>query len=215
MSNAIKAYLKMNPLLVKYAQIGLVNLTSLSRYIKKNSSEIDKNSSVAAIGMDIRRYLSQLPKLHRSTFIFSQLHLQLVTRSNLQELIFNKSPENRQTALDIFNQISRTKHFTCLVEGEKEIVLLTDYSINDLLKKMDLKKIIYYHTSGLGFISIDFPLKLRKVVGVYSFITSALLLANIPIHSFHTIGGEILILVKNEDLIKTQETLASSLGIID
>ncbi len=209
----MKNYFQIYPYLTQYAQMGFINIASFSRYIKENSREIDNNISIAAIGMEIRRYLTRLPKLQNLTLDFSKFHLKLVTRSNLQELIFSKSPENRQTALDLFKYISKTKHFTCLVEGEKEIVLLTDHSLNYFLKRKDLIKNISYHTSGLGFISIDFPLKLRKAVGVYSFITSALMSATIPIHSFHTIGGEILIIVKNEDLIKTQETLTSSLRI--
>ena len=51
-------------------------------------------------------------------------------------------------------------------------------------------------------------------MGIYSHITSILAVADIPIHSFHTIGGEILILVKNEVLVKTQEVLKNSLGYI-
>lgn len=214
MSNVIKTYLRSNPFLAKYTQAGLVNINSLARYIKKNNKEVDKKMSAAAIGMDIRRQITQLSDFNKPRFVPSELDLHIVTRTNLQELIFNKSGKNRQICSDLFNEISKSKYFTCLVEGEKEIVLLTDYPLDDLLKKKNLKTIISYRTTGLGFISIDFPIQLRQVVGVYSYVTSALALANISIHSFHTIGGEILILVKNEDLIKTQEVLTASLKML-
>ena len=215
MSSTVKSYLQSNPQLTKYIQIGLVNINSLARYIKENNREINEKITIAALGMDIRRQISQLPILNKPNFITSDLKLHIVIRTNLQELIFDKGGKNRQVYLDLFNKISRTKYFSCLVEGEKEIVLLTDYSLNDLIKEKNLEKIISNHTTGLSFISIDFPIKLRKVAGVYSYVTSALMLANISIHSFHTIGGEVLILVKNEDLIKAQEILTALLKMID
>lgn len=211
MSNTIKAYLQSNPQLTKHIQNGLVNINSLARYLKKSNNEIDKNITAAAVGMDIRRQIARMPNLNQPAFLSPDLKLHFVVRTNMQELIFNKIDSKKQIYLSLFNEISQMKHFTCLVEGEKEVVLLTDYPLNDLIKKKKLGKIITNHTSGLGFISVDFPIQLRKVAGVYSYVTSALYLANISIHSFHTIGGEILILVKNEDLIKTQEALTSSL----
>jgi hypothetical protein len=211
MSNTIQSYLKRNSLLTKYTQIGLVNINSLARYIKENYSEIDKNSSIASIGMNIRRYISQMPKSIKPKIGIADNELHVVTRANLEELIFSKNNPNRKICLDLFNKISKTKYFSCLVEGEKEMVLITDYSLDESLKKNNLSKKISYHTTGLGFISVDFSIKLRQVVGVYSCVTSALSSANISIHSFHTIGGEILILVKNEDLIKAQEVLTTTL----
>ena len=212
MSNTIGTFFKSNPFMVKYVQTGLVNIMSLARYIK-NSNKAEKNASIAAIGMEIRRYVSRLPIQNKLNFNTDVQNLHLVTRSNLQELIFIKNPQNREYAHNIFNKISKTKYFSCIVEGDKEITLITDFDVEDFLKDKILNKMILYHTTGLGFVSVDFPIKLRKVVGVYSYVLSALQLADISIHSFHTIGGEILILVKNGDLIKTQEVLTSALKI--
>lgn len=209
MSNTIKGYLQSNPIIARYVQNGLININSLARFIKKNNLYSQGDNSVAAIGMDIRRRMKQLPDMEQPTFDSTEQKLHVVVRTNIEELIFNKNEKNRQTCLNIFHQISQSKHFSCLVEGEREIVLLTDYSLDILIKKERLKKIITLHTNGLGFISIDFPITLRKVAGIYSQVTSALFLSHISIHSFHTIGGEILILVKNEDLLKAQEILTS------
>ena len=209
MSSTVETFFKTNPLLVKYTQAELVNINSLARYIKNN---FNINSSVAAIGMEIRRFLSKIPKQNKNKVIQVDAPLHIVTRTHLQELIFDKN--NRQLCLDLFNRITKTKNFSCLIEGEKEIVLLTDYDVNELLKTKEIKQNVSNHTTDLGFISVDFSIKLRTVVGVYCYVTTALASANIPIHSFHTIGGEILILVKNEDLIKTQEVLSSLLNIL-
>ncbi len=214
MSNTVVSFFKTNPLLTRYTQIGLVNINSLSRYIKEKSKGVDKRSSVAAIGMEIRRFVAKLPKQNTPKFFHPDIPLHIVTRTNLQELIFDKNGENRKLCLDLFNQISKTKSFSCLVEGEKEIVLLTDYSLSEFLNKEKIRGIVSHHTRDLGFISIDFPISLREIVGVYNHITAALVMVNIPIHSFHTIGGEILIIVKNKDLIKTQEVLTSSLNLL-
>lgn len=211
MSNTIKAYLQSNPLITRYVQYGLININSLARFIKENKLSNEGENSVAAIGMDIRRQMKQLPNMEQPTFVPPGQKLHVVIRTNIEELIFNKNEMNRRVCLNIFHKISQSKHFSCLVEGEREMVLLTDYSLDKLIKREHLKKMITLHTNGLGFISIDFPIALRKVPGVYSQVTSALFLAGISIHSFHTIGGEILILVNNEDLLKAQEILTSFL----
>lgn len=211
MSNAISTFLKSHPLLTSYAQKGLINLNALSRYIKENNNQINNSVSLAAMGMDLRRYLSKLQKIPITSFNFSKYSLQLVVRTNINEIVLNKNIKNRKWCLDFSQKISQTKYFISTVEGEREIVVMTDYPLNELLKKDRLKNFITFYIDGLSFISINFPIELRLVPGVYNVITSSLAEVNIPIHSFHTIGGEILILVKNNDLAKTQQILQSLL----
>ncbi|MDO8609350.1 MAG: hypothetical protein Q7R95_02290, partial [bacterium] len=183
MSNTVQSYLNTNPTITKYTQLGLININSLARYIKENVKEIDKNDTIASIGMNIRRYMLQLPRLSKSHIGSSNDKLHVITRTNLEELIFNKNNINRKTCLNLFNVISKTTYFSCLIEGEKEMVLLTDYPLKEKLPKIHNSKLISYHTTGLGYISIDFSIKLREVVGIYGCITSALASALISIHS--------------------------------
>ena len=135
MSNTIKAYLQSNPMIARYVQNGLININSLARFIKQSNSYKEVDNSVAAIGMDIRRQMKQLPDIAKPTFDSSGQKLHIVVRTNIEELIFRKSEKNRQTCLNIFHQISQSKHFSCIVEGEREMVLLTDYSLDGLIKK--------------------------------------------------------------------------------
>lgn len=211
MSKVVEAFLAQNPLLSKYVQMGLVNITSLAQYLKENNSTNVRANTVASIAMSIRRHIAKLPATKPPSPIPQNIPLNLVVRSNITELIFAKDKDNRSLSRRIFQEISSTKDFSCLVEGEKEVVLITDRNLHQLMTKNNLQKTISHQTTGLGFISVDLPIRLREVVGVYSLITSTLAVAQIPIHSFHTIGGEILILVKNEDLISAQEVLSTSL----
>lgn len=211
MSRAVQIYLIKYPLLTRYAQNGLVNLNALARLIKGNYKVKDKAASSSALGMELRRYLFKQPKVVVAPFNFSKYSLQVVTRTNIHEIILNKTLDNRKQCLMVVNEISQTKYFVTLVEGEKEIVVMTDHPLKDLLNNKTLKKVINHYTNNLGFVSVNFPIELRQVPGVYSLITSSLAEAGISIHSFHTIGGEILILVKNEELVHTQEVLQSLL----
>ena len=212
MSKPISKFIKHYPLLISYAQKGLINFIALASFIKENDHEIDSSVSLTTIGMDIRRQVAKLPQSPVIPLDFSKYVLQLVARTNIQELILNKSSENRKQCLEIIQKISQTKHFISIVEGEKEMVLITDHPLKEILKQNNLEKNITHHTNDLGFISINFPIELRQAIGVYSFITTLLTEENISIHSFHTIGGEILLLVKNEDLTRTQEILQESLS---
>lgn len=211
MSNVILTYLKRHPLLTSYIQSDLINLNALARYIKVNTKQISKDVSLAALSMELRRSTAKLPKGEIISLDFSKYSLQFVTRTNIFELILNKTSENRQHCLSIVNKISKTKHFISMIEGEKEIVVMTDYPINEILVNKNLKRLITHSTEGLGFISVNFPIELKQVPGVYNYITAGLVETKISIHSFHTIGGEILVLVKNEDIIQTQEVLKSLL----
>ncbi|MBI2616998.1 hypothetical protein HYW55_02630 [Candidatus Gottesmanbacteria bacterium] len=211
MSNTILAYLKRHPLLTGYIQKGIINLNALARYIKINDKQISKDISLTALSMELRRNIVKLPKSETISLDFSKYPLQLVTRTNIHELILNKTLENRQHCLSIVNKISQTKYFISMIEGEKEMVVITDYPIIEFLTDIRLKKLISHATEGLGFISINFPIELRQVPGVYNLITAGLVEAKISIHSFHTIGGEILILVMNKDIVYAQEVLKSLL----
>lgn len=211
MSRAVLTYLRKYPLLTRYAQNGLVNFNALARLIKESSKQTNDSTSLAALGMDLRRYIAKTPKVSVRPFDFSKYSLQLITRSNIHEIILNKNLANRKRCLEVISEISQTKYFVSIVEGEKEIVIMTDQPLKELLKTKGLKKIVNHETGDLGFISANFPIELRDVPGIYGLITSSLAEAEISIHSFHTIGGEILILVKNKDLAHAQEILRSLL----
>lgn len=204
MSRSIQIYLRKHPLLTHYARYGLVNFNALARLIKRFNKD---SSSLAALGMKIRRYIAKTPKVLVVPFDFSKYSLQLITRTNIHEIILNKNHANRKKCLIVVSEISQTKYFVSIVEGEKEIVVMTDQPFKELLEIKGLKNIVNHKTSDLGYISVNFPIELRDVPGIYSLITSSLAEAEISIHSFHTIGGEILILVKNMNLTHAQEVL--------
>ncbi len=212
MSTKISSFLKQHPLLTGYIQKGLINFNALARYIKEENTQIGGTISLAALGMELRRYISKLPRTLVPTVHFSKYALQLVVRTNINEIVFNKNPENRKVCTNLLNKISQTKYFVSIVEGEREIVVMTDYPLKGFLKDKGFIKNVTYSTEALGFVSINFPVELRLVPGVYNIITSNLAEANISIHSFHTIGGEILILVKNKDLSQTQQILQDLLN---
>lgn len=200
MSSHLINQLKRYPYLMKYAKNGLINLNALARLI-------GDDRSTSAVGMELRRLITKFPEAVIKPFDFSQYKLQLVTRTNVHEIILTKNQNNRGLCLDLVHELSKAKYFVTLVEGEKEIVVMTDYPIKDLVSRRAVKKVLNNITEDLGYVSIDFPIEMRKIPGIYSLVTYALASENIPIHSFHTIGGEILILVKNEDLVRTQEVL--------
>lgn len=206
MSNSISHFLSLHPLLKSYTQKGLVNFNALARYMKE-SGLVESSASLAALGMELRRYISKLPIMPDNQIDFSKYRLQMVVRTNINELVLNKSIEDRKLCTNFTNKISQTKHFSSVIEGERELVLMTDYPLDELLKKDAQTNMLPYHLNNLSFISINFPVELRSVPGVYNIITSCLYEMNVSIHSFHTIGGEILILVKDHDLPQAEKAL--------
>ena len=208
MSKAVAAYLEANPVLTRYLQNGLINITALALSLQNHDSEVFGGVPATTVSMAIRRYARSLAASSLNKLVLDTKQLSFVTRSNLTELIFVKNDEKRKVGLELFQIISRTKHFSCLVEGEQEIVLLTDYPVDELSNVKEVEGAISHRTKNLAFISINFSISLREVVGVYNQVTTLLAAANISIHAFHTIGGEILILVRNEDLLEAQRVLS-------
>ncbi len=202
MSKNISTLLQKYPLITTYANAGLVNLNALARLIQPNT----KSVSIEALGMELRRYLAKQEKTNIPKADFSSYDLEVVSRSNIKELIFDKTITNRKYCLKLATELLESKHFFSLVEGEKEITIITDADgkIVERSKPANL-----HQTEKLGFISINFPFELRAKPGIYSVLTSALAEEHISIQSFHTIGGEIIILVHEQDLIKTQEIFQS------
>lgn len=207
MSTSVLDFVNKQPLLLYYVTQGLINLNALARFIKKNNKELDTTLTVSAISMELRRGIGKLSFSHKHTLNFQKYNLKIIARSNIYEAVIRKDSINKKEYLNIVNTISSANDFISIVEGEKEIVIMTDYSLRNMLSKQRNTIKIENYTEGLSFISINFPIELRLMPGVYSMITTALAVKNISIHSFHTIGGEILILVKDEDLLKTQHIL--------
>jgi len=212
MSKTITLFFAQNPLLEKYAQMELVNIMSLASYIENSSLEADRKTTTSSIAMQIRRYIKSLPSKNLSLNSSINTSCKLISRSGISELIYNKTEKNRAYSQHIFQKLIKRNQFVSLVEGEKEIVIITDFPYDKLTGLAETRKYMCKRTQDLGYISIDLPMKLREVVGVYNTITSIFTTHQIPIHSFHTIGGEVVILVKNRDLIKTQKALNEMVG---
>jgi len=202
MSNTISTFLQQNPLLLKYTRSGLININALARYMKENIHHVDDSVTLPALGMELRRYIAKLPNMSETSINFSNYSLQIIARSNIEEIVLGKDVKNRIFCMDLVDKISKTKNFISLVEGERELVVMTDYQLKEFIAVSGNE---FIHNTGLSLISINFPIELRVQPGIYSIITSSLAEAEISIHSFHTIGGEIIILVKDENLSKTQE----------
>ena len=205
MSNDVVTQLRKYPLLLRYAKSGLVNLMALSRLLKSGNDA----PSLEALGMELRRYIAKSHVPPMQAFDFSPYSLQLISRSNIREVILDASEGNRKKALEVAHEITGSKYFVSMMRGEKEIVIMTDYPSKDLLNLKGIKPLITHQTDGLGFVSVDFPIEMRHIPGIYSIVTSALSESEVSIHAFHTIGGEIIILFQEKDLLRAQEVIGS------
>jgi len=202
MSKNVADQLRKYPLLSLYAQEGLVNLMALARFLQPEGN-------TSALGMELRRYLATQEASQIKPFDFAAQTLQVVSRNHIRKIILHKNRANHHKCLSAVQKISEDNYFVSLVTGEREIVLITDCPAENLLKIPEVKTLIKKQTDDLGFLSINLALKMRSIPGVYSLITSALATENISIHAFHTIGGEIIILFVEKDLLRAQEVLQS------
>lgn len=210
MSIDIESIFIQNPFLKKYLQLGLVNISALADFALKSSTDKNNKKTTSSVGMALRRYARTLPPVKFYEHGLDEHDLKLTVRSSIQEVVFTQNPANLKLAYQLAQEIQANNAFLSLVQGEKEITLFTDFDGKDIFQGENMPENAVLNTD-LGLISIDIPISLRQKVGGYSYITSILAEANIAIQSFHTTGGEVLILVKKHDLLKTHEVLQRAL----
>lgn len=186
----VRNYLRNKPYLLEALEKGIVNLSELSRQIKK---EI-KTTETSAIKAALRRYSEELQKHKQNR---EEKVLLLLKRSNI-------AVYDRKAVIITAKEIAAKTGMEVDLVGK--FVYLLDRSelpdrINALVKHDNCTMIVVHS-----------PEELEAIPGVVAFLATLLAEQNVNIIEFISCWTETIIVVEKKDSLKTYETLTNMVG---
>ena len=135
-----------------------------------------------------------------------------VSVSGLFEIALPRSKKSR----DVASQIREKLHlnfgeFYAVIEGIYEISILAHHRERQALSKLVRRIGDAEIRDGLGAVTVAWPRTTKDIPGIYYRITRSLALRGISIQSFHTLGAEMVVIVRENDLMNAFEALQAVL----
>lgn len=196
-----KDLLSKKPEIENCYQLGLINRRSLARYIIDNG--IAKPNQLDAIIAMLRRF--EFKEIKKEKDSFKEIKINL--KDNILILDFQKQKELIKKLQSLINHINYDKGDTLkIVIGSSSVKVFIDKEnkniVNELTKEYKLNK-----EQIVSEISLFFPPSAKDTKGILSTITKELTLNNIVINELLTASPELLIYLKDDDVIKAYEII--------
>ena len=186
----VRNYLRNKPYLLEALEKGIVNLSELSRQIKKDL----KTDDISAIKAALRRYSEELQKHKQKR---EEKVLQLLKRSGI-------AVYDRKSVMITSKEINSKDGMK--VDLLDKFVYLLDRS--DLPERIST---LVKH-DNCTMIVVHSPEELEVTPGVVAFLASLLAEQNVNIIEFISCWTETIIVVEKKDSLKTYEVLSSMVG---
>ncbi len=208
----VKGELKKNPFIIDILQQELVNISALALKLQPAiEKELGKKVRTTAISMGLRRYASETSKKSIFQWRFPD-NLEISTKSQIYEVAIEKTPEVKKILDYLYKNIKRNKgEFLSFVEGTYEIVIFTNQKNKKYVKQAIKKHNITSECDNLAYVTVNWEKITKDIPGIYYRITRALAFRNISIQSFHTIGAEMMIFFKEENLVDAYQVIGNLL----
>lgn len=203
LSLLLENFFTKNPDIREARNKGLVNRRALAKYI------IEKEH------LDVNRYEALVTALRRfevesvteeSLRIIKDINIS--TKSKIAIVYLEKSEDVLRNVLKITKTINFNKNETLkFVQGSLSFKIFIDDSkikdLKELFSKNDILKVQH----NIAELNLIFPSKAPQVRGIIAYLTSELSINKINITEMITGDPELIIYVKEEDLLKTYETI--------
>jgi aspartokinase len=184
----------------------ILSLRALSRFIIKKSKLEERN--LDAVMSAIRRYKrdNKVKVQGRQKNIFSGITIK--TKDNVVDIYLSKNKSVQEKLGNLNTSIDFEKgDILRIIQAEQGIRIIIDEknakSFNEIFSKKDVISV----NKSLAEVNIQFPTDTTKTLGIISTISSSLTSENISIYEIMSSAPELILLVKNNDLIKTLATL--------
>ena len=196
LSDAVRQELERNVYLLDILQSGFGNISAVASGLKKRiEATCSQKIAVSTISMAIRRYLRQNKPI-RICMHTVPSDLWINVMNGMNEISFSK---RRKKYIGSLRELafSAEANFS-MVEGQFETLLFfRDKDLNRIRSSLDLSK-ANVMISGLSCISVQWPAVTKDIPGIYYKVARALAIRDISVQSLHTIGSEMMVVVKSE-----------------
>lgn len=191
----------------KNLQENLINVRSLAKYLIKKHH---LNASVDSVISAIRRYSSN-QELQEGTAMIKEVFIgsNVSTKNNLACVILRKQSYIQKCLTEISKIIDFEKRETLrMIKGKKNLKLIIEMKYLKKFKKFFSEKEKAEVKENLSEIKITTPdMKADKTRGIAARISNELLINNINLEEIIFCVPEIIIYVKQENLLKAHESV--------
>ncbi len=189
------------PVIVDMLQQDIINIQALAERIHSEVEQQRKSKvTLAAVSMAIRRYTTELSLKP----IFSHVipsGLEVSTKSNIYEVAIEKSSQIRKIINTLYSHIKRSKgESLSVVEGTYEVVFFTNQSNKIYVKEALKNETITSEFDDLCYVTVNWETITKNIPGIYYRVTRELAIRGISMVSLYTIGAEMMVFVKRENL---------------
>jgi len=207
-SEQVSVFLDNDFIIRKCLFSNILSLRALARHIIKTLELSEKNLDAAISA--IRRYKRdhKAKEQARATKVFSNIGIK--TKDNVVDIQLPKNRQVQDKLSRLNSQIDFEKgDILRIIQAEQGVRVFIDEKNLKSFMEIFSKKEIHSMDKNLAEIIIQFFPGAEKTLGIISVVSSSLTAGNISIHEIMSSAPELIILVKNEDIVKTLNILNS------
>ena len=201
------------PVIEEFLLSGLANITAISIVLRPLIvSRLGKRVSPAAIGMALRRYKARTKRTVPIKKRFpSSIEIRPLT--SLVEIGIRKDGHTLKRLQAFQHQLTlRGDEICTIAHGAYEVVILAHQRHTKRIYQSMRDCRFTSEVTQLGCVTVDWPSTTKDIPGIYYRVTRALSRREISIQSFHTIGSEMMILVREDVLPQAYTTIRQLLS---
>jgi len=197
-SSVVESYIRRKPFLQTALSEGIINLTSLSRYIKPEVEEVlRKEVRDGAIVMALKRLSENLEFLatHKIVKVLKDIG-EITVRSSLTDYTFQLTPSILSSQLDLMREIENMPDiFYTSSRGVNEINIVVSTRLEKTVERIFKNEICTQKAEQLASVSVKLPSENVTVPGIYYFIFQRLAWEGIVLYQVISTTNEFTILV--------------------
>jgi aspartokinase len=207
---ATKTIIERSRYLTEAISKGIINYSSLARYIKPELEQmLLKPVSEAAILMALKRLEKELQPKFTPVKIF-QTTPDIIVRSNLTELSLQNSEKLANKFVTFFESHKQNQgSFFTITEGLSETSIIVSRDLEPEIKEVLQQEDILFELTNLSAITIRMPKENIKTPGVYYFFLKSLAWEGINIIEVISTPLEISLILEDKEISRAFEILKS------
>lgn len=198
LSNTISTIIQRSPFVLEAMNAGLINVTSLARYLQKDIEEqMRKTVTTASIVMAIKRLPSNpLMILDKSISTYMRQLGDIIVRSDLIDYSYQNSPTLLEKQVRLLQRLDqRSKFFYTFCKGVHETTFILSKTLDPLIKEIFADEQLIVSRRELAAVSVMLPTTNMDVYGVYYTILKRLAWQGINVVEVISTSHEITLIV--------------------
>ena len=200
-SSVVENYIKKKPFLQSALSQGIINLTSLSRYIRPEIEEaLGKDIRNGAIVMALKRLSDDLEfrATHKIVKVLKEIG-EITVRSSLTDFTFLVSETILENQTVLLKEVNKNKEvFYTSSRGVNELNIVVSSVLDPVIEQLFAAEKCTQKANNLSSITVKLPSENVSVPGIYYFIFQRLAWEGIVLYEVISTTNEFTIIVDDQ-----------------